>query len=79
MSYYILPKNNNIIVVDPRIDLTILKPYISHSLYNFYNNVKKQIILMGSDLSYNDYEEINNMTILIKDKFCFDMVKNKKM
>ena len=39
MSYYILPKNNNIIIVEPRIDLTILKPYISHSLYNFYYKV----------------------------------------
>ena len=76
MSYYILPKNNNIIVVDPRIDLTILKPYISHSLYNFYHNVQKQIITMGSDLSYNDYEEI--ITTINPYEYIFSKVPGSK-
>ena len=76
MSYYILPKNNNIIIVDPHIGLTSLKPYISHSLYNFYNNVKKQIILMGSDLSYNDYEEI--ITTVNPYEYIFSKVPGSK-
>ena len=58
MSYYILPKNNNDIIIDPYIQSTSYEPYISHSLYNFYQNTKKQIISMYNDLSYNDYEEI---------------------
>ena len=33
--------------------------------------------LINKDSENSD--ELNNMTILIKDKFCFDMVKNKKM
>ena len=76
MSYYILPKNNNIIIVDPHIGLTSLKPYISHSLYNFYNNVKKQIVLMGSDLSYNDYEEI--ITTVNPYEYIFSKVPGSK-
>ena len=76
MSYYILPKNNNLIIVDPCINCAILKPYISHSLYNFYNNVKKQIITMGRDLSYNDYEEI--ITTINPYEYIFSKVPGSK-
>ena len=43
MSYYILPKNNNIINVNP-IDSCdeLLKPYISHSLYHYYNQTRDE-------------------------------------
>ena len=42
MSYYILPKNNNIIDIDPCIQSNPLKPYICFSLYYFYHNLKKE-------------------------------------
>jgi len=51
MSYYILPKNNNIIDIIPKIQSNDIKPYTSHSLYNFYSECKKQlnIILQTND------------------------------
>ena len=44
MNYYILPKINNTINVNP-IDSSInyCKPYISHSLLNYYNEMRDQI------------------------------------
>ena len=43
MSYYILPKNNNIIGIIPNIQFNDIIPYTSHSLYNFYNESKIQL------------------------------------
>jgi hypothetical protein len=43
MSYYILPKNNNNIFIDPTLNLDDVNIYISHSLYNFYNESKNQL------------------------------------
>lgn len=42
MSYYIIPKNNNIIDIDPQIQSTPLKPYTCFSLYYFYKNFQKE-------------------------------------
>ena len=42
MSYYLLPKNNNNINITPNTESTDIKSYTSHSLYNFYNEIKKQ-------------------------------------
>ena len=58
MSYYLLPKNNNAIIINPCTGLIEPRPYISHSLYNFYHNIKIQIGSMCCDLSYNEYVEI---------------------
>lgn len=51
MSYYVLPKNNNIIDIIPNIQFKDIIPYTSHSLYNFYNESKTQlnIILQTND------------------------------
>ena len=51
MSYYVLPKNNNIIDIIPNIQFNETIPYTSHSLYNFYNESKTQlnIILQTND------------------------------
>jgi 23S rRNA U2552 (ribose-2'-O)-methylase RlmE/FtsJ len=62
MSYYILPKNNSIINVNP-IDSRdeVLKPYISHSLYNYYNQTRKEIEKICStenDTSNNCFNEL---------------------
>lgn len=76
MSYYILPKNNNIIIVNPSIELNSYNTFISHSLYNFHKNIKNQIISMSSDLSYNDYEEI--ITIINPYEYVFSKVPGSK-
>ena len=62
MSYYILPKNNNIINVNP-IDTPddVLKPYISHSLYHYYNQTRNEIEKIcsnESDTSNNCFDEL---------------------
>jgi len=43
MSYYILPKNNNNIFIDPNINSHDINIYTSYSLYNFYNESKNQL------------------------------------
>jgi hypothetical protein len=64
MSYYILPKNNNSININPTItDVSLSYPYISHSLYNYYNDIKEQIMdlsLKEQDISFNIYERMVN-------------------
>ena len=65
MSYYILPKINHIINVNPKDDINYeLKPYISYSLYNYYNHVRSEIeknLYCENDTSDNtctNYEEL---------------------
>jgi len=62
MSYYILPKINNQILINPSINLeTKIQPYISHSLLHYVNLITCQInnnIVNSIDLSFNDYNEI---------------------
>ena len=60
MSYYILPKINFLIIVNPQYDIDECKIIISYSLYNFYNNIKKQIeaITLQETNIVNTYEEI---------------------
>jgi len=62
MSYYILPKNNNIINVNPHdSNVDECEPYVSFSLLNYYNENKTQIINMFKDeidISFNNYEDI---------------------
>lgn len=65
MSYFILPKNKNIINVNP-IDSSslICKPYISYSLFYYYNQLIEQINLLcldDKDISQNFYEEISRV------------------
>lgn len=43
MSYYILPKNNNNICIEPNIDSNDIDIYTSYSLYNFYNESKNKL------------------------------------
>lgn len=62
MSYYILPKINNQIVINPsKTTEEILNPYISHSLLQYIKTIKYHInksILDSEDLSFNNYNEI---------------------
>jgi hypothetical protein len=60
MSYYILPKINNNLNVNPSWDDNKCSVYCSFSLYNYYNNIKSQIdsiCLNEPDLVYN-YNEL---------------------
>ena len=65
MSYYILPKINNTIIVNP-IESTnndTIKPYISQSLFNYYNELNNKIV----DICSNEKDELlNNYDNLIK-------------
>jgi hypothetical protein len=64
MSYYIIPKNNNIFtfeIIDKNI--TTHEPYISHSLHYYYYNVYQEIQTIChynliNDLSFNNYENM---------------------
>jgi len=56
MSYYILPKNINVINVNPNSSNEICRNYISHSLANYYYLIKQQII----DMFNNDHDLSNN-------------------
>ena len=60
MSYYILPKINNNLIVNPKFDNDNCTVYCSFSLYNYYNSIKSQIdsiCLNEPDLVYN-YNEL---------------------
>jgi hypothetical protein len=60
MSYYILPKINNNLTVNPKCEDDNCNVYCSFSLYNYYNSIKSQIDSICSnepDLLYN-YNEL---------------------
>ena len=61
MSYYLLPKNYNLLNVNPQCDTNEYKIYSSFSLYNFYNTIKTEIDLLCSkenDVKINDFDEL---------------------
>ena len=63
MSYYLLPKNYNFLHVNPQYDNDNheCQIYSSYSLYNFYNNLKKQIeelCLKEPNVLFNNYDEL---------------------
>jgi len=61
MSYYILPKINNTINVQPiYTNNNKLNPKISYSLLNYYNEISNQIKKYSNDIdfSFNNFEEI---------------------
>ena len=61
MNYYTLPKINNKIKVQPNITNNIIKPYISQTLINYYNNLIEEINNLEKDNKYfNDVIKIVN-------------------
>jgi hypothetical protein len=76
MSYYILPKNNNNITIKPLTsDATICEPYLSYSIYNYFNEIKEQIIdtcICESDETVNTFEKI--ITIVNPYEYVFSVV-----
>lgn len=79
MSYYILPKNINVVNVNPAISLEKCKPYLSYSFLNYYSEIKKQIIEMftfDSDLSDNTFDDA--IRIINPYEFIFSKVPGSK-
>ena len=61
MSYYILPKNNNDIVVNPNADENKNDEIvISYSFFHYYNELYSHASNIN-DLSFNSYEEIEKI------------------
>lgn len=64
MSYYILPKTNNILSIDPKTSTNPIDPVISLSLFNYYNEDKTiidDICKNDSELSSNTFGDITRM------------------
>lgn len=68
MSYYIIPKIKNCVNVNPTYtSKETLKPYISFSLFQYYNDLRNQIetylknINNEHCLSYSNYEDISKI------------------
>jgi hypothetical protein len=79
MSYYILPKNINIVNVNPVVSLEKCKPYLSFSFLNYYLEIKKQIIEMftfDADLSDNTFDDA--IRIINPYEFIFSKVPGSK-
>lgn len=60
MSYYILPKSNNNIFINPTSTSHAINPYISHSLLNYYNECKTIITSLCGDI--HTFAEIIKLT-----------------
>ena len=75
MSYYLLPKNINIINVNPKCSNNPNDICISFTLLNYYNFLKKQIIDIY-DISSNNFEEV--ITIVNPCEFIFSKVPGSK-
>jgi hypothetical protein len=74
MSYYILPKNNNIIDIEPCVQSNPLKPYTCFSLYYFYYNFKKEnYILLDSKICEDIIKIINPY------EFIFSVIPGSKI
>jgi len=60
MSFFILPKNNNNIIVSPSDSNSECVPYISQTFHNYYNDLMVEINSISSDQSYNELNKIVN-------------------
>ena len=79
MSYYILPKNINVIDLKPNCSEHVSRHYITFSLLNYYSQIKKQILdmfLNNCDLSDNSFDEA--IKIINPYEFIFSRVPGSK-
>ena len=80
MSYYILPKINSIINVNPIDSSTnILNSYVSHSLFNYHNEITQQIkntCLNDFDYSFNTFNDL--IKIVNPHEYIFSNVPGSK-
>jgi hypothetical protein len=75
MSYYILPKNYNIINFDPYIQKKKINPYICDSLYIYYNNLIKELFFLIDNYSENNE---NVLKIMNPYEFIFSKIPGAK-
>ena len=74
MSYYILPKINSTINVNPIDSSTnILNSYVSHSLFNYHNEITQQI----KNICLNDFEFHDQVLFLVKDTHIVELINNE--
>ena len=79
MSYYILPKNINMINVKPNSSTNKCNPYLTVTLLNYYQEIKNQIIQMFTndcDLSDNSFDEA--IKLINPYEFIFSKVPGSK-
>jgi len=81
MSYYILPKTNIQIEINPSTisNENLLKPYISYSVSYYIKLIQQQIsanILLLNDLSFNNYNEL--IQIINPCEYIFSKVPGSK-
>lgn len=48
MSYYIIPKINNLVIINPYIQMNQSPIFTSHSLFLFYNDLKEQLLRINN-------------------------------
>ena len=77
MSYYILPKNNNSININLKIELDDIKCYTSLSLYNFYKESKRQLnYLLQTNESIITFE--NLLKVINPHEYIFSKIPGYK-
>lgn len=79
MSYYILPKNINNIIVNPQYSNELPTPYVSYSLLNYYDEVKQQIdemFINDCDISDNCFDDA--IKVINPYEFIFSTVPGSK-
>lgn len=78
MSYYILPKKNINFIILPSFTEEPLVPYISYSLINYLNNIKKQVQLIKTEILYDFKLDYLN-TIINQYEFIYSKVPDTKL
>jgi len=78
---FVLPTNNNYIHIKPiyNTNINTYTPYILHSLYSYYNNVKSQIIMLctkETNLLINNFENITK--IINPYEYLYSIIPNYK-
>jgi len=75
MSYYILPKNNNIMKIEPFIEkINIPEPYTSFSLYHCYKKLLKENLFLFENKLYEEIFQFINPY-----EFIYSKIPNAKM
>jgi len=79
MSYFILPKINNDIIVKPKKEVKC-EPYLSNSLLNYHDKICKQIqsCIINNDLSSNSLREDELIKIINPYEYIFTKVPCSK-
>jgi hypothetical protein len=61
MNYYILPKNNFNITINPHISDGDIVPYVSYSLIHYLNNIYRQLLLLEDENKEINIDYINKI------------------